>query len=101
MNLFHYPLVAAVLLPLATPIASAVPGDSHYVPPSKEGINRDAMTMQECRDRLAAPVKERPPSDDPSIDKDAICKNMLSVDKQSHKPTSKKPGNAASKPTGG
>lgn len=69
---------AAIMLLLSSVgVAVAATSDGHYVPPSKSGINKDAMTMQECRDRLAAPPKERPPSDDPEIDIDAMCKNML------------------------
>ncbi len=44
---------------------------------TKHGINSDALTMQECRARLAMPKNRRPPADDPTIDKDAICVNML------------------------
>ena len=69
-------------------MASSVSADQRkpYVEPSKTGINKDAMTMQECRDRLAAPKHDRPPSDDPAIDKDAVCVNMLGGDKATHKP---------------
>jgi hypothetical protein len=67
------------LLELSDAAAGSRP--SHYVAPSKQGINKDAMTMQECRDRLAAPANERPPSDDPRINKDGMCRNMLSMDK--------------------
>ena len=42
------------------------------------GPNKDAMTMEQCRERLAMPKDRRPRSDDPRIDKDAICENMLS-----------------------
>lgn len=61
--------LAAVAVPLAT-VAGAQ---------TKWGINKDAMTMQECRDRLAMPVKDRPRSDDPQVNKDAVCRNMLSA----------------------
>ena len=59
---------------------SAHDREGHYVAPVKSGINKDAMTMQECRERLAAPVKDRPPSED-GIDIDAMCRNMLSASK--------------------
>lgn len=55
---------------------------------TKSGINKDAMTMQDCRDRLATPAKARPRSNDPAVDKDAMCRNMLSA---SHRPAHAKP----------
>jgi hypothetical protein len=77
------PLAVAVtifaLLELSDAWAGSPPG--RYVAPSKQGINKDAMTMQECRDRLAVPANERPPSDDPRVNKDAVCTSMLSADK--------------------
>lgn len=43
---------------------------------------RDRLAARaHCRDRLAAPANERPPSDDPRINIDGICRNMLSMDK--------------------
>lgn len=43
-----------------------------------EAINKDAMTMQACRDRLNQPKSQRIKSEDPRVDLDAICVNMLS-----------------------
>jgi hypothetical protein len=70
---------ASILLLMVGTGALAVDGEP-YVPPAKSGINKDAMTMQECRDRLAAPANERPASDDPRINLDAMCTNMLSAE---------------------
>jgi hypothetical protein len=75
------PIVVAIFALLGVTGANAGPPPSSYVAPSKQGINKDAMTMQECRDRLAAPANERPPSDDPRINIDGMCRNMLSTDK--------------------
>jgi len=71
-------LVMALCLSAAAGPALPAPADKAYAPPAKGGINKDAMTMQECRDRLAAPPKQRPQSDDSRINLDAMCKNMLS-----------------------
>ena len=72
---------APALLALAFGVSLAAHDrEGHYVAPVKSGINKDAMTMQECRERLAAPVKDRPPSED-GIDIDAMCRNMLSASK--------------------
>jgi hypothetical protein len=93
---------AAVLaLGLSVGLAWAATVDGHYVAPTKHGINKDAMTMQECRERLAAPLKERPQSDDPRINLDAMCRNMLSSE-MTRKPrgatlhSASAPGKAAS-----
>jgi hypothetical protein len=75
------PLFVTVFALLELTDACAGSRPSPYVPPSKHGINKDAMTMQECRDRLAAPANERPPSDDLRINIDGMCRNMLSMDK--------------------
>jgi hypothetical protein len=75
------PIVVTVFALLELTDACAGSRPSPYVAPSKHGINKDAMTMQECRDRLAAPANERPPSDDPRIHIDGMCRNMLSMDK--------------------
>jgi hypothetical protein len=71
-------LAAALSLGWSVGLVWAATEDGHYVAPTKHGINKDAMTMQECRERLAAPLKERPQSDDPRINLDAMCRNMLS-----------------------
>ena len=58
----------------ATPPASAA---SHVAPASLGNINNDAMTVKGCRERLALPKVRRPRDDDPNIDLDAVCRNML------------------------
>ncbi|MDQ2733661.1 MAG: hypothetical protein M3Y55_01445 [Pseudomonadota bacterium] len=64
---------------------------------AKWGINKDAMTMQECRDRLALPVKDRPKSDEPEVNKDRMCENMLSVERhRPHRPAAQRPARSAS-----
>jgi hypothetical protein len=77
----QWPTVVTIVALLGLTGANAGSQPSHYVAPSKHGINKDAMTTQECRDRLAAPANERPPSDDPRINIDGMCRNMLSMDK--------------------
>lgn len=73
-------LARASILSLALGARAFAADSGSYAPPVKSGINKDAMTMQECRDRLAAPVKARPSSDDPQINLDAMCTNMLSAE---------------------
>lgn len=58
------------------------------------GINQDAMTMQDCRDRLAQPIGVRAKSQDRTIDLDAVCLNMLSAAR--HPPRKKSATRAAS-----
>ena len=77
---------ASLVLVSVSGMALASDPPTPYVAPTKTGINKDAMTMQECRDRLAAPKRDRPPSDDPAINKDAVCANMLGADKTTHRP---------------
>ena len=43
----------------------------------KGGINSDAMTVDDCRRRLALPKRERPSDPDPRVDLDAVCRNIL------------------------
>src|SRR5450755_740795 len=57
------------------------------------GVNKDAMTMQDCRDRLALPASKRPKADDARIDLDAMCANMLGLP-----PAPKKTSRTASRP---
>lgn len=73
--------IALVLMAMLPGFANAAPESGRYVAPVKRGANKDSMTMQECRDRLNAPAKERPASDDPRVNLDAMCLNMLSMDK--------------------
>jgi len=81
-------LVLAMVVGLSTPSADAVARGS--------GINRDAMTMQDCKDRLALPRSQRPRSEDPDINLDAICANMLSADRRASKqaPPARRPASA-------
>ena len=58
---------------------SVIVGQGVGAQPAKSGINKDAMTMQDCRDRLALPKAKRRESDDKRVDLDGICKNMLSA----------------------
>jgi hypothetical protein len=74
-------LLAFVLMSMLLRAGHAGTESGRYVPPVKRGINKDAMTMQECGDRLDAPPNERPQSDDPRVDLDGMCRNMLSADK--------------------
>jgi hypothetical protein len=73
-------LARALILSLTVGAHAFAADSGAYAPPVKSGINKDAMTMQECRDRLAAPAKERPSSDDPLINLDAMCRNMLGAE---------------------
>jgi hypothetical protein len=81
----------ALLVIAACPFAFAADATAKW------GINKDAMTMQECRDRLALPLKDRPKSDEPELNKDRMCENMLSVERhRPHKAIAKRPTRSAS-----
>jgi hypothetical protein len=68
--LFTVPAIA-----IASPAASSA---ASQIPPARVGsINNDAMTMQQCRDRLSLPKNARPKDDDPRVDLDAVCTNLL------------------------
>ena len=57
-----------------------------------ESINKDAMTLQTCRDRLAQPKNQRIKPMDPGLDLDGMCMNMLPLNDASK---SGEPGKAA------
>jgi len=84
---FCVPAVVA-LAALGLP-ACGVIGERGDGKPEKAGINKDALTMQDCRDRLALPKDKRRKSDDPRVDLDGVCENMLSA-KETPKPASAK-----------
>jgi hypothetical protein len=71
-------LIALLTVPAfanASPTASSA---ASQIPPARVGsINNDAMTMQQCRDRLSLPKHARPKDDDPRVDLDAVCTNLL------------------------
>jgi hypothetical protein len=84
-------LALMLCLALTVPFATAAGAQAKW------GINKDAMTMQECRDRLALPAKDRPRSDDPEVNKDAMCRNMLSASARApKKDLAAKPARASS-----
>ena len=81
---------------LATFALGAHARPASQVSPSKpSSVNDDAMTIQKCRERMAMPKKARPKDDDPQIDLDRVCENLLNAG--TNKPRS---GHAASAAAG-
>ena len=84
-------LVAATCV-LATTAAAAEP--PVIAPPGIGTVNNDAMTVRGCRERLALPKASRPKDDDPRVDLDAVCRNIL----DSVRPKAAKPPASAARP---
>lgn len=40
-------------------------------------VDKDALTVERCKERLAVPKAQRKPSDDPRVDLDAMCVHLL------------------------
>jgi hypothetical protein len=84
MRLF---VVALLTAPVFATAAEAAPASASQIAPARMGsINNDAMTMQRCRERLALPKNARPKDDDPRVDLDAVCTNMLGSSAKSRAP---------------
>jgi hypothetical protein len=81
---------AAMLLFAFAASAGSVPASARG-----SGVNKDAMTMQDCKDRLALPVNKRAKSEDPQINLDAICANMLSARRSANKAPASVPSPAS------
>jgi hypothetical protein len=63
----------------------------------KSGVNMDALTVDDCRQRLALPKSKRAVDPDPGVDLDAVCRNILSGLKTTAPPKAQAhPPNAAS-----
>lgn len=74
-------IFAGVLVCLpAMPSHAASAAASAASPPAtarRGTVNDDAMTVKDCRNRLAMPKSARPRDDDPNVDLDAVCRNIL------------------------
>src|SRR5262252_8915049 len=77
--------IAAPFHAIAQTSSSAISGPPRTL---KSGINLDAMTLDDCRARLALPKRERPRDPDARVDLDAVCANMLNSPSRPRKPTS-------------
>ena len=85
-------LVAGLVCALASTACAttaSAPAASSTRAPKRGTVNDDAMTVQDCRDRLASAKASRPKDDDPNVDLDAVCRNIL--DSIQPKPPAKKP----------
>lgn len=89
-------LVAALMGAAAAAAAQSASTAASQIPPAHVGfINNDAMTMKGCRERLALPKRARLQDDDPRVDLDGVCRNMLGI--PSPKPHSQRAASAASR----
>ena len=88
-------LICAAAMLLAAESAPARPSSAASQPASemKSGINFDALTVDDCRRRLALPKSQRPVDPDPRVDLDGVCKNILAG--MNTKASSKAPASSA------